>query len=405
MATIPASLRYDYYHSLPSPEDTDQILLQKLQQLYHYRHDLVHLLCEKMLGIVSDFSTIKKLAHYFGDILPDHLSKLSPDIVIEKDGVVTLIDISVSKNHEFNYQEKYNKYNPVLIYLNDKGFEVNEFYMFWVDPFWMELENSINNFMIICNKYSLTCYKPTDKLLDDLKLAHEAASEQIQLIRRQIPVEGLNKFDHIESPTPDLLSNLEFETAASKSYPAFPEIVSNLEASSLEEAENIFKELVEDLEVQDYIKDERHDHHMYARAFETLKDVESLLPVGDIKPSFFIPYATLKSENIHLLNTKSINRFTNNKNVTLKIEQSQVLHFLNFLDKSPEIKDTAWFPFINHIILDLEDSLCFDTELNIFNTGMLTGKLEDEMIMSKSFLEYRKKMIVQCLKELSLRIK
>jgi len=390
MSNIPASLRQDYYNSLPADNDTDQILLQKLQQLYHYRHDLVHLLCEKLLGIKSDFTTIKKLHTQFDITFPDRFKNLSPDIVIESNNTVTFIDISVSINHEYNFQEKCSKYIPVLEYLETIGFTVNEFYMFWVNPQWSNLSNSIENLKIFCETNNINYYGVNEKFLDTLKMAHESASKKIQEIRRKIPVEGLNKIDHSESPEPTIIDDETFIRKATEKYPPFMELIDSMETSTLSSAENIFQTLVQDDDIIDYIKDEKHDHHMYSRAFEGLKDLESLLPIGNIKPSFFIPYAPFNLDLLQVLENQKIYDIDNLDSSRYKKEQRQVLKLLNFFTHCNETGDTEWGNFIKHINDDIKKCLKFETEISIFNTGMLTGKLEDEILLSKQFMQYRK---------------
>jgi len=390
MPIIPAELRADYYSSLPTEEDTEQTLLQKLQQLYHYRHDLVHFLCEQILGIKSDFSTMKKLHHYFGQDLPKEIAKLSPDVVIERGGVVTFIDISVSVNHEFNFQEKMAKYGPALKYLQEIGFETNDFYMLWVEPSWINLENSIQNLYVYCENNNLTYYKVTNKVIDELRIAHESAAENIQKIRHTIPVEGLNKFDHSDIPIPDLITETEFKDAVKNTYPDFNKIVNTITTSDLKDVEELFKDLVEDEDIIEYIKDEKHDHHMYDRAFQGLRILEETMPVGEVKPTFFIPFAPSNNNLEDLLSIQTKNVKERCTNGVMKTEQVQVISVLMFLDGTPEIKSQEWYPFINHLKEDLLDCLKYKTETSIFNTGMLTGDLEHEMILSKSFTEYRK---------------
>jgi hypothetical protein len=64
-----------------------------------------------------------------------------------------------------------------------------------------------------------------------LRTFHESVSKKIQEIRRRIPVEGLNKFDHKDIPVPDLIDNETFIKHADENYPGFTRLVNHLETS------------------------------------------------------------------------------------------------------------------------------------------------------------------------------
>lgn len=388
MDSLPASLRRDYIYSLPTDDDTNQTLIQKLQQLYHFRHDLIHYLCETIMGIKSDFETLKKMENYF-EGLPDHLKKLSPDIVLERNNVVTLIDISVSGNFEFNYNSKLEKYQPILDHLkNSTGYLVNPFYMFWVDPFWSNLENSINNFLIVLESYNLPFYKPSDKFLDLLKMSHENVSEQIQIIRLKTPIEALNFFDHINNPVPNLMTDEDYIKSCSTGYPQYQNTLNHLDSSNLSDSEILFTNLVNDSDVRNTLKDEKHDHLMYFRAFDKLKEIEKTFPIHEAKPSFFIPYAGFDD---NVLNVLEVYPKKNEKLFKdLKKEQMQVLKFTSFLSELDKSENKNWLSFMSKLHVDLIECLTHENEKTIFNTGMLTKHIEDEILLSQEYNKFRK---------------
>jgi len=385
--SIPGELRAELYRCLPVPEDTDQVSIIKLQNLYHLRHDIAHFICEALVGIKSDFTVMKKLSEQF-PFLPESFLKLSPDIFFERNGTIVFIDISVSHNYEFNFNEKAAKYTPVLNFLSEQGFETLPFYMAWFHPSWSNVNNSLKNLEIFLNNNSLPFYPLPVRLLDTVSQFYERVSTLIQELRRKTPTQLLNFFDRLEQPEPDLLSNEELLNHVNEQYPEVKEIDTLLNQSTLESVENTFNVLVSDPEVYDYMRDDKHNHEMYQRAFDNLRVLEGTFQVESEKPSFFIPFAPVDIEILERL-TKHEEKCMSKVNFSLRKEQLQVFVMLDFLISQATLIDAPWISYCKFVKDNMDKCFKHKTEVEIFNTGLLTGSIEEEMQLSQKYNEYK----------------
>jgi len=79
--------------------------------LHKVRHDLLHYLILEMLG--KSWQDETTLNNYFSD-LPFEMGKKTPDIVLLRDNVWYVVDVSVSLDVAKNENKKYLKYNPIV---------------------------------------------------------------------------------------------------------------------------------------------------------------------------------------------------------------------------------------------------------------------------------------------------
>ncbi|QTT60993.1 RNA-dependent RNA polymerase [Phytophthora condilina negative stranded RNA virus 1] len=387
---IPQIITAAYQTSRPDELDVQEILVKKYYTLLHCRHDLIHHLVNTMLLLPDVFGENDFLKKEFGDLLPDHLSKYSPDIVSLQSNKLLIADVSCSHNREYNYNEKKEKYQPIINFLRGHtDLDIPNFYMIWLLPSWSNLDSMLEDFthFLSTNGFSYNTLNSSKR--SEVQLIYEDMAEDIEIIKRKVPSELL--FDtNIIYPESSKIDCEVLEELSSKSFPAYAEIQNEIKRSGLEEVEELFENLVSDPEVVNCLSDTLHDESMFENAFTFVSNLEESYPTGNVKPSIFVPFATYSDEIESYLGDMPLKSNSFNKHVNLRLEQQTTYKFLSFLDSCTEFRNTSTGQFLTKLNKELDIVFRSQGDVNIYNTGLLTGDLERETELNTSYFKYRK---------------
>lgn len=380
---IPSVLRHQFYMTALMDEDTMQIKKGKLDNLYHLRHDLLHNLVNQVAGRLSTFGSLTKISDCFDIVLPESLRNYSPDLVFEQDGKVVILDISCTSNEEYYRNEKGLKYNPIIMYLRGLNLNVCDFYLFWVNPGWTNLNTAFDSLRYFLELEGFNSYPVNKDLLSDTLLMYEEISTRITKIISQLPIEMVRPTPHRIPPNYNQQTPGDLRRNALKIYQSAEKELIYIRESTIDQVEEEFTRLVEDPEVQSILEDTQHNNQMYDRAFTALEDMESNFRIHSERPSFFIPFASASPTLIGKLNSYPIGDFS------LKKEQAGIMRFLGFINNCVEFKKDSVSSFTSFLETALVKCLNLKSELNIFNTGLLTDSFEQEMDLNRLFKKHK----------------
>nr|QLF99175.1 RNA-dependent RNA polymerase [Halophytophthora RNA virus 8] len=387
---IPEKILAAYQTSRPDDLDVQEIQVKKYFTLLHCRHDLIHYLINEILLLPNVFGSNNFLEKEFGDLLGKDLSKYSPDIVSLQGDKLLIADVSCSWNKDYHYNEKSLKYSPIINSLRQNtDLLIPDFYLIWVDPTWSKLRSALEEFYSFLSTNSFAFNKAKDDLISTVQLVYEDIAEDVETLKRKVPSELL--FDNIVDFPPSRKLDVEkLKKVSQKHYPSHDTITQTIEKSNLEEVENMFETLVKDQDIVNLLKDDMHDESMFDKAFTHLEELENAMEKGSVKPTFFIPFADY-DENIEK-SLKEIDIIVDGKNITrlLNPEQKSVMRLLTLLDSNQGFKPEPAGHLISKLKRELFTVLKSAGDLNVYNTGLITGTIEQESELNKQYFEYRK---------------
>jgi len=97
-------------------KDSNEKLFEYYEQLIRWRHDLFHKIVLEVIGY--EWTMEKSVASLLNlDNYPDYMNR-TPDIFFKRNDCYYLIDVSVSINIHENEKKKYDKYQPIVNYIN-----------------------------------------------------------------------------------------------------------------------------------------------------------------------------------------------------------------------------------------------------------------------------------------------
>jgi len=105
-----STIVYQLLHSSDSvPKDNSLLLFDYFKFLHFFRHNYLHFLVLKSIGMEwKEETQLKELFHID---LPDEYALKSPDIVLERDGKIYLIDVSIAYDIHQNGERKQKNIN------------------------------------------------------------------------------------------------------------------------------------------------------------------------------------------------------------------------------------------------------------------------------------------------------
>jgi len=101
------------------PIDNDILLFDYYKFLHLVRHNYLHKMLLEMLNM--PWSEEKTISSIFNFEMPMNIALKTPDIYFREKNVHYFIDVSVSYDTAKTEKNKYDKYNPIVIFLKEKN--------------------------------------------------------------------------------------------------------------------------------------------------------------------------------------------------------------------------------------------------------------------------------------------
>lgn len=390
MSKIPQELRLALTTCQHEVDDTTEIAVIKYQTLMHTRHDVFHYLVNTILSCPNVFGRNDFLTKEFGEFIPDHLSRYSPDVVVCWNSNILIIDISCSWNFEFNKNEKEEKYVPIVDWINSNtNYTAHPFFMFWVKPDLSNFRVSLGNLYSMLGSLEAPFILLSEKIIDEALIFFDKISRSIEEFVKVLPYNTFST--STQRKQKDISGRIgELDKLNSKNFNHYTKVKDSIQGDNLSEVLDIVKKCFEDQEVYDYLKDTKHNEDSFQKAFDVLLDVESEMVKGHTHPTFFIPFSDFNEDVLDYLTSHEI--YTEEGKTLkgkLKKEQTQIMHMLEAVMSIPSFSSDKSYNFFRTLLVKIKHLLDFDGELNMFNTGMFTTNLETEAKLGKLYKNYR----------------